>query len=150
MEKKSLYSSEVYEKCQSRIEQLTSETQPQWGSMTVAQMLAHCSEIQEVTNGKDLKNRPFIVKLFCSMIRTWLLVRNPIRRALKLIRSIYKPKIVIFANEKKRLLDALAQFVDDKEKSESAGHPLFGKMTVEEKGWSMVKHLDHHLTQFGV
>ncbi len=84
------------------------------------------------------------------MIRTWLLVRNPIRRALKLIRSIYKPKIVIFANEKKHLLDALAQFVDGKEKFESAGHPLFGKMTVEEKGWSMVKHLDHHLTQFGV
>ena len=52
MEKKSLYSSEVYEKCQSRIEQLTSETQPQWGSMTAAQMLAHCTEIQEVSNGK--------------------------------------------------------------------------------------------------
>ncbi len=52
MEKKSLYSREVYEKCQGRIEQLTPETQPQWGTMTAAQMLAHCSEIQEVSNGK--------------------------------------------------------------------------------------------------
>jgi len=70
MEKKSLYSREVYEKCQSRIEQLTPETQPQWGTMTAAQMLAHCSEIQEVTNGKDLKNKSFIVKLLRGIIRT--------------------------------------------------------------------------------
>ncbi len=70
MEKKSLYSTEVYEDCLSRIKKLTSETQPQWGTMTAAQMLAHCSEIQEVTNGKELKNTPFIVKLFRSIIRT--------------------------------------------------------------------------------
>ena len=41
-------------------------------------------------------------------------------------------------------------FVDGKEKSESAEHPLFGKMTIDEKGWGMYKHLDPHLTQFGV
>ena len=70
MEKKSLYSSEVYENCLSRIGQLTPETQPQWGTMTAAQMLAHCSEIQEVTNGKELKNKSFIVKLLRSIIRT--------------------------------------------------------------------------------
>ena len=70
MEKKSLYSSEVYENCLNRIEQLTSETLPQWGTMTAAQMLAHCSKIQEVTNGKELKNTPFIVKLFRGIIRT--------------------------------------------------------------------------------
>ncbi len=34
MEKKGLYSSEAYENCLSRIEQLTPETQPQWGTMT--------------------------------------------------------------------------------------------------------------------
>ena len=70
MEKKSLYSSEVYENCLNRIEQLTPETLPQWGTMTAAQMLAHCSEIQEVTNGKDLKNKSFIVKLLRGIIRT--------------------------------------------------------------------------------
>ena len=77
MEKKSLYASEVYENCQSRIGQLTPETQPQWGSMTAAQMLAHCAEIQEVSNGKELKNTPFIVKLFRSMIRNMVVNEKP-------------------------------------------------------------------------
>ncbi len=77
MEKKSLYSSEVYEKCQSRIGQLTPETQPQWGAMTAAQMLAHCSEIQEVSNGKELKNTPFIAKLFRGMIRNMVVNEKP-------------------------------------------------------------------------
>jgi len=81
MEKKSLYSSEVYEDCQSRIEQLIPETQPQWGSMTAAQMLAHCSEIQEVSNGKELKNTPFIAKLFRGMIRN-MVVNDTVSKTL--------------------------------------------------------------------
>ncbi len=83
MEKKSLYASEVYENCLNRIEQLTSETQPQWGTMTAAQMLAHCSEIQEVTNGKELKNRPFIVKLFRGMIRNMVVNEKPYPKSSK-------------------------------------------------------------------
>jgi hypothetical protein len=29
-------------------------------------------------------------------------------------------------------------------------HPMFGKMTADQWGRSMWKHLDHHLRQFGV
>jgi len=29
-------------------------------------------------------------------------------------------------------------------------HTMFGKVSREPKGWGMYKHLDHHLTQFGV
>ncbi len=100
MQKKNLYASEVYENCLNRIEQLTPETRPQWGSMTAAQMLAHCSEIQEVTNGKELKNTPFIAKLFRGMIRNMIVNEKPYPRALKLIRSIYKPRIVILPMRK--------------------------------------------------
>ena len=32
----------------------------------------------------------------------------------------------------------------------STRHPLFGDLTFEEAGWLYYKHLDHHLTQFGV
>ena len=150
MEKKSLYSTGVYEDCLSRIKKLTPETQPQWGTMTAAQMLAHCSEIQEVTNRKELKNTPFIVKLFRGMIRNMVVNEKPYPKSSKPHPQYLQTKDCDFANEKKHLLDALAQFVDGKEKSESAEHPLFGKMTIEEKGWGMYKHLHHHLTQFGV
>ncbi len=150
MEKKSLFSSEVYQDCLNRIEKLTSETQPQWGSMTAAQMLAHCAEIQEVSNGKELKNTPFIAKLFRGMIRKMVINDRPYPKNTKTHPQYLQTKACDFANEKKRLLDALAKFVDGKEKSEATEHPLFGKMTAEEKGWGMYKHMDHHLTQFGV
>ena len=56
-----------------------------------------------------------------------------------------------FDKEKERLLKALDLFHSmDKEIAQSLKHPLFGKMTLEEKGWAMYKHLDHHLEQFGV
>jgi hypothetical protein len=29
-------------------------------------------------------------------------------------------------------------------------HPIFGKMSVEDWGKSQYKHIDHHLSQFGV
>ena len=77
MEKKSLYSPEVYQDCISRIEKLTAESKPEWGSMSAAQMLAHCAEIQEVSNGKELKNTPFIAKLFKGMIRSMVVNEKP-------------------------------------------------------------------------
>jgi hypothetical protein len=36
------------------------------------------------------------------------------------------------------------------EKASQIPHSFFGPMTAEEKGWSMYKHHDHHLQQFGV
>ena len=75
---------------------------------------------------------------------------NPIQKAQKLIRSIYKAKIVIWPMRKNTCWMHWHNFVDGKEKSESAEHPLFGKMTIDEKGWGLYKRLDPHLTQFGV
>ena len=101
MEKKNLYSTEVYENCLNRIEQLTPETQPQWGTMTAAQMLAHCSEIQEVSNGKELKNTPFIAKLFRGMIRKMVLNDKPYPKSTKTHPQYLQTKACDFANEKK-------------------------------------------------
>ena len=35
-----------------RIEQLTPESQPDWGKMSVSEMLAHCSLVFEYNNGQ--------------------------------------------------------------------------------------------------
>ena len=54
-----------------------------------------------------------------------------------------------FDTEKARLLAALNAFVEA-ENSPARPHSLFGVQTHDEKGWAGYKHLDHHLTQFGV
>jgi len=148
--KRSLYATEVYQECLARIEKLTPDTVPQWGSMTAAQMLSHCAEIQEVSNGKELKNTPFVAKLFKGMIRNMVVNDKPYPRNTKTHPQYQQLSERNFESEKRRLLGALEVFASPHGVPGGSRHPLFGKMTAEEKGWSMYKHLDHHLSQFGV
>ena len=149
--RKSLYSPEVYQDCLNRIDQLSPASSPEWGRMTPAQMLAHCTEVQEVTNGKELKNTPFVAKLLKGMIRNMVVGDKPFPKSMKTHPQYEQTEDRDFETEQKRLLDALNRFfAAEKESAGQRKHPLFGVMTAEEKGWSMYKHLDHHLTQFGV
>ena len=152
MTKKYLYSSEVYQETLDRINKLTEETQPVWGKMSVGQMLRHCAETQEVMNGtKDLKNTPFIAKLFKGMIRKAVVGEKPFKKNLQTHPQYVQTTERDFEREKERLLSVLQFFVEQSEtEAIHAEHPFFGKMTKEEKGWGMYKHLDHHLSQFGV
>ena len=149
--KKSLYSQEVYQDCLGRIEKLSHENRPQWGKMSTAQMFSHCAEILEVANGRALENTPFIAKLFKGMIRKMVVGEKPYPKSTQTHPQYLQTSNRDFEAEKKRLLDALDKFVNtNQEQAEKIIHPLFGTMSYEEKGWSMYKHLDHHLTQFGV
>ena len=149
--KRSLFSPEVYQDCLNRIERLAPETTPEWGSMTAAQMLSHCAEIQDVSNGKELKNTPILIKLLKGMVRNMVVGEKPFPKNSKTHPQYKQTSDRNFETEKERLLHALEVFVNaDKERAVQQIHPLFGEMTAEEKGWSMYKHLNHHLTQFGV
>jgi len=116
--------------------------------MSAAQMLAHCAEILEVANGESLENTPFLAKLFKGMIRSMVVGEKPYPRNTKTHPQYKQTAEREFETEKLRLLGALTQFKE--EEGLSREHPLFGAMSLEEKGWSMYKHLDHHLSQFGV
>ncbi len=148
MTKQSLYDSDVYRAVRARLDALTPDTPPQWGAMTAAQMLAHCAGIQEVANGKPLRNTPLIARLFKGMIRRMVVGEKPYPRSTRTHPQYLQTDERDFDTEKRRLLDALQTFKETK--GQPGRHPLFGTMTVEEKGWSAFKHLDHHLTQFGV
>ena len=149
---KSIFDEETYKESLARINKLTADTQPQWGKMNSAQMLSHCCEIQDVANGKDLKGTPFLVKLFKNMVRKSVVGPKPYKK-----NSPTHPQYKMdgspcdFDTEKNRLSAAMDKFYnEDPEILAQIIHPLFGKMTREEKGWAMYKHLNHHLDQFGV
>ncbi len=151
MEQKTLYDQAVYQQIRNRIDQLTSETKPQWGKMGAAQMLAHCSEILEVANGKPLKNTPLLARVFKGMIRKMVVSEKPYPKSTQTHPQYKQKDPKNFENEKLRLLAALERFKEmEGEEAKKVIHPLFGTMSPEEKGWSSYKHLDHHLTQFGV
>jgi len=116
--------------------------------MTVAQMLAHCAEIQEVANGKTLTGTPVIVRLFAPLIRRMVLSDKPYPRGTRTHPQYVQAEERNFEKEMLRLLAALDSFIDAGPRA--SRHPIFGHMSAPERGWSCFKHLDHHLTQFGV
>ncbi|WP_457652898.1 DUF1569 domain-containing protein [Rhodocaloribacter sp.] len=148
MTKQSLYDPDVYRRTLARIDALTPESRPRWGTMNAAQMPAHCAEIIEVANGKPLENTPLIARLFKGMIRKMVVGERPYPKSTRTHPQYRQTSDRDFETEKQRLLDALEQFKETE--GERIPHPLFGEMSAAEKGWAMYKHLDHHLTQFGV
>ncbi len=148
MKKPNLFNNEDYNIFIERINKLTADTKPKWGTMNAAQMLAHCAEIQEVCNGKELKKTPFIVKLFKGFIRKMVLNDKPYKQS-----EQTHPQYVTASTEqdfeqaKSRFiasLDAMRAHRGD------GHHSLFGKMNEEERSWGMYKHHTHHFEQFGI
>lgn len=135
-----------------RINQLTTETTPQWGTMNVAQMLKHCQWPLEVAMGKkELKAnigfmKKLIFKLFKPSMYNDKLWKSGIPTA---------PEYVVktdhdFDTEKANLKATIEEFSTLKNKTDWAEHVFFGRLTPEQWGKSQYKHLDHHLRQFGV
>lgn len=148
MNSKSLFDQDVFDQSLERINKLTSDTKPDWGKMDTAQMLAHCAEVIDVSNGKPLKNTPWLVKLLKGMIKKMVIGPTPYPRSTRTHPQYLQNSPKDFQAEKKHLLESLTKL---KELEDSdVPHPLFGNLTKQEKGWAMYKHLDHHLTQFGV
>lgn len=136
-----------------RINTLTEDSFPKWGTMSVDKMLAHCNVTYELIYEQEKHKKP-------SFITKWMLRRfvKP-----KVTNEIpYKPNLptaavyVItndksFLEEKKRLIGFI-------QKTQQLGASAFegkesysfGRLTSIEWNNMMAKHLDHHLSQFGV
>ena len=148
MAKKSLFDDAVYREVTDRINQLEPGIQPEWGKMSVGQMLAHCAEVVEVANGKELEGTPFYVKLLGPLIKRMIVSEKPFPKKGKTHPQYEVHDSMDFHAQKERLVHAIDEL-------RSGGpapreHPLMGHMTAEEVGWGNYKHLDHHLRQFGV
>lgn len=135
-----------------RINHLTSESQALWGKMTVAQMLAHCNVAYEMVY-EDIHPKPntfmkFILKL---------LVKNKVVNDIPYPRNNQTaPQFIIknsrdFDMEKQRLIFYLQKTqVLGQEEFEGKESHSFGKLSAVEWNNMFAKHLEHHLSQFGV
>lgn len=122
-----------------------------WGKMDPAQMLRHCSLGLEAGTGDRPMEQMFLGKLLSPFIRGLALGRRPFGR-----NGPTHPDFVVkdardFDRECTRLATMIDRFVQ--RGPESAGrctHTFFGRLSGEEWGCLMFKHIDHHLRQFGV
>lgn len=123
----------------------------QWGKMDAAQMCAHCAIALEVAAGDVSKTQAFIGKVLAPFVKKKLIQGpEPLSK-----NSPTDPTFVVsdardFARERARLAAIASRFAEaGPAAAEGRVHSFFGKMTGDEWGVLMYKHLDHHLMQFG-
>ncbi|SNR16879.1 DUF1569 domain-containing protein [Tenacibaculum jejuense] len=149
---KNIFTKEVTEEVISRINTLTSETQPEWGKMNVAQMMAHCSVSYEgVYTNKHPKPNAFMKLILKLLVKKQVVSEKPYPKNGKTAPQFLITEEKNFEAEKQILIDYLRKtqelgevHFDGKESTS------FGKLTKQEWNNLFYKHLDHHLTQFGV
>jgi hypothetical protein len=142
-----LYSDEILE----RIENLSVNSQPKWGKMDVAQMLAHCSSFQDIAMGYSLPPRGWLGLLVGGFAKPIFYNNKPLAHSMSTIPTILITEKKDFEIEREKLKQKIQTFQKNgPENCTNHPHPFFGKLTPEQWGKGIYKHLDHHLKQFGV
>jgi len=147
---KSIFDQVTRDEVISRIDSLNSNSKAQWGTMTVGQMVRHCTVCEDYYFGKIKVKRSWMGMLFG---------RSAINAILKdETTNINKnaPAALQF-----KVTEHVRNLGDEKEKWKAAVnryatfsndyfiHWFFGKMTKKELGQFIYKHCNHHLKQFG-
>ncbi|MDO7172253.1 DUF1569 domain-containing protein [Mariniflexile sp. AS56] len=135
-----------------RINNLKPDSQALWGKMSVDKMLAHCNVAYEMAF-EDVHVKPTglkktLLKLF---VKPVVVGKKPYKR-----NSRTAPEFLIadsknFELEKVRLINYILKTISlGEDYFHNRESHSFGKLTKTEWNNMFYKHLDHHLSQFGV
>jgi Protein of unknown function (DUF1569) len=148
---KNIYNYLHTEEILNRIDKLTLNSQPGWGKMDVAQMLAHCSSFQDIAMGNSFPQRGWLGMLIGQFVKPIFYNDKPLAPNMSTIPTILITDEKEFETEREKLKQKIITFQNDgPEKCTTHPHSFFGNLTSEQWGKGIYKHLDHHLKQFGV
>lgn len=149
---KNLFNRSEADRVIERINNLTPDTQAKWGKMNVSQMLAHLNVAYDMTfTGKYPRPsafQRFFLKLF---VKNTVVGPKPYAK-----NGRTAPQFIIndekdFKSEKQKLIDYINKVQEmGTSQFEGKSSHSFGPLTADEWNVMFSKHMDHHLTQFGV
>jgi hypothetical protein len=148
---RNLFQTERVDEIKKRLLLLKPESPRQWGKMTPAQMLAHCSAGIEMAAGEIRPPRALVGRVIGRAVkRVAFRDEEPFRRNSPTSKELVITGVMDFEAERKRLNGLVDSFVTTGP-SGCTHHPhaFFGPLTPDEWAILMYKHLDHHLRQFG-
>jgi hypothetical protein len=147
-----IFTKPIADEVVSRINKLTADMHPYWGKMNVPQMLAHCNVSYELVYDNKHPQPNFIMGLILkAFVKNAVVSEKPYKRSTPTAPAFLIKDERDFEAEKARLIgyiektQQLGEEHFDNKKSHS-----FGKLPIAEWNNMFYKHLDHHLTQFGV
>jgi Protein of unknown function (DUF1569) len=130
-----------------RINALSENSLAQWGKMNAYEMMKHCRKSDEMFNGTTTYKRVFIGRIIGRFVlKSVLKDEKPLQRNSPTVPQLRIKESGDFDAERAKWL-ALVEAYSHFSNSEFV-HPFFGKMTKEQIGFLVYKHIDHHLRQF--
>lgn len=146
-----IFNNQSYQTILKRIQSLSANDKPIWGSMNVVQMQEHCSIQLKIALEKIPVKQyegPFI---FRTSMGRWLGLYAapwPKGSATPNAMNVVKNNFALqsFVDSKSQLITLIQ---DVQSNNHFGKHPFFGALNKKDWGRLIWKHLDHHLRQFG-
>lgn len=147
-----IFAAEVNTAILQRINHLTPATKPNWGKMSVAQMLAHCNVTYEmIYENKHPKPNAFLKFILKTFIKKKVVDETPYSQNGKTAPQFLITETKDFEVEKQRLVKYINRTQQLGENHfDTLESNSFGTLTKTEWNNMLFKHLNHHLAQFGV
>ncbi len=147
-----IFDQKVAEGVIGRINKLTPATQPKWGKMTVGQMLAHCCVTYEmVYENKHAAPKGLLKFMLKTFVKNAVVSEKPYKHNSRTGPAFLMTTEKEFNTEKERLINYIKKTQQLGESHFDNKESLsFDKLSKTEWNNMFYKHLDHHLSQFGV
>ena len=146
---KTIFDETTREELIHRINSLNKSSTRQWGTMTLFQMMKHCTFWDEWIQGKgDFTYKQSFFGLIFGRMALKGTVNNdrPMKRNMPAGDLAAKEKVGDVENQKKLWIERVSDYASYS--NPDFVHDFFGRMTKEEIGILAYKHADHHLRQF--
>jgi hypothetical protein len=145
---KSIFDKPTRDQLIDRIRTLREDSSPQWGKMNVSRMLRHCMLCDEMYLGKKIYKQKFLGRLFGKMaLKGFIKDEKPIKHNLPALPEFrVKEASGDLAAQKEKWIAQIEEYAYFSQPYSL--HAFFGKMTKEQLGPFVYKHIDHHLRQF--
>lgn len=139
----------------SLLRQIPTDRPPQWGKMTVQQMIEHFAESVRIASGKTVHTDFVYPPERIQKNREFMLSEKPFRENTvnPLMPEVPAPVINVSKEEAINELQSEINFffsVFEKNNLQVTRSPFFGDLNYEENVHLLYKHASHHLKQFGV
>ncbi|MCO5230412.1 MAG: DUF1569 domain-containing protein [Chitinophagales bacterium] len=148
---KTIWNNQEQTELKSRLESLKENSSRQWGKMNAAQMLKHIdTAYKNAIDEIKVSSNPLSYIVSLSPIKKLLIFGMPFMKNLPTAKEYIPKSNEDFQKNKTDFLNTFQKITQTSVPKDFVSHPIFGKLSYEEWGVLLYKHLDHHLRQFGV
>lgn len=137
------------------LKQIPSDTKPNWGKMTLQQMIEHFSDSVRIASGKTVYTDFVFPPEQLQKVRDFMLSERPFKENTMnpLMPEVPAPVINISTEAALNELNKELEYfftVFEKNDLQVTRSPFFGDLNFEQNVHLLHKHALHHLRQFGV